>query len=297
MRRDGIFELQAVLAIADTRNFRAAARELDLSASALSHAVSALEKRLGVRLFHRTTRSVALTDAGEHFVARIRPALGELQGAVESINDFRETPRGTLRLNTNEPWARQLFTPLVVEFLRRFPQMKVELACESRMVDIVKEGFDAGIRLRDTVPADMVAVTCSRPQRSLVVATPAFVRAHGAPKMPRDLLDYDCVVLRRPNGGRYHWEFERDGRSLEVDVKGRIAVDTLSVLIDAALAGLGFAYVGEEEVADLLKRRRLVRVLEPWCPTWAPLAIYYPGHRQVPAGLRAFIDLAKASLK
>jgi DNA-binding transcriptional LysR family regulator len=297
MKRDIKFELEAVLAIADARNFRAAAQEMGLSPSAMSHAVSALEGRLGVRLFHRTTRSVLLTPAGEHFVSRIRPALHELRGAIESINDFRDTPRGVLRLNTSEPWARQLFTPVIVEYLHRYPEVSVELACESRYVDIVKEGFDAGIRLRDTVPADMVAVVCSARQRNIVVATPAFVRKNGTPKTPQELLDVHCIVMRKSNGGRYHWEFERDGRALEIDVKGRIALDTMALVIDAALAGLGFAYVGDEEVADLLARKRLVRVLEPWCVTWEPLAIYYPGHRQVPATLRAFIDVAKRALK
>lgn len=293
MKRDGTFELETVVAIADTRNFRAAAQVLGLSASALSHAVSALEKRLGVRLFHRTTRSVSLTQAGEHFVRRIRPALTDLRAAVESINDFRDTPRGLLRLNTSEPWARQLFAPVIVEYLRRYPEVSVELACESRYVDIVEAGFDAGIRLRDTVPADMIAVPCSGRQRNVVVATPAFVRKHGKPKTPRDLLAFDCVVLRRANGSRYRWEFERDGRAEEIDVHGRIAVDSLSLVIDAALAGLGFAYVGEEDVAALLAKRRLVPALEPWWPTWEPLAIYYPGHRQVPASLRAFVEVAK----
>lgn len=297
MKRDGFFELNALVAIAERKSFRAAAIELDISPSALSHAIAVLEKRLGVRLFNRTTRSVSLSEAGERFVARVQPALKELAFAFETINDFRDTPTGTLRINTTEPFAQQIFTPVVVEFLARYPDMNVELACDSHFVDIVKQGFDAGIRNLDSVAADMVAIPLTAPQQVVIVASPSLIKKAGRPKHPGDLLERPCVVLRRLNGGRYHWEFTRSGKSLELDVKGRLALDSLPLVIEAALRGLGFAYVNEHDVAGLLAKKKLVRVLDGWTPTWGPLALYYPGHRHVPAGLKAFVGVAKETLK
>jgi DNA-binding transcriptional LysR family regulator len=293
MRQPELFELNAVLAIAAHRSFRAAAAQLGVSPSGLSHAVSTLERRIGVRLFNRTTRSVSLSGAGETFVARLRPALGEIAAAIESVNGYRETPSGTLRINTFESAARQALMPIVFEFVEKYPDMNVEIATESRFVDIVKEGFDAGVRLRDSIPRDMVAVPCSPPQRWAVVGSPRYFKQHGRPKHPRDLVSHRCVRLRRPNGGLYAWEFERRGRATTIAVDGPLTLDAASLVIDAAVRGVGLAYINEWEASALLESKQLVRVLEAWLPPWPPLCLYYPSQQFLSAGLRAFVDVAK----
>ncbi len=296
MRQPELFELNAVLAIAAHKSFRAAAAQLGLSPSGLSHAVATLEKRIGVRLFHRTTRSVSLSAAGESFVARVRPALGEIADAIESVNSYRDTPSGTLRINSFESAARQALLPIVVEFVERHPDMSVEIATESRFIDIVKERFDAGVRLRDSVPRDMVAVPCSPPQRWVVVGSPGYFQRHGRPKHPRDLLSHRCIRLRRPNGGLFAWEFERRGRATTIAVDGPLTLDAASLVVDAAARGAGLAYISEWDVGAHLRSKALVRVLEDWLPPWPPLCLYYPRQRFVSAGLRAFVDLVKRRL-
>lgn len=297
MKRPGLFELQAVSAIAARRSFRAAAAELNLSPSALSHLIAALEKRLGVRLFQRTTRSVSLTEAGERFLSRVRPALAELSAAMESVNEFRDTPTGTLRLTASESSARQVFTPIVLEFMKRHPDMKVELLVESRFVDIVKEGYDAGIRLLEAVPQDMVAVPCGPRQRSAVVGSPQYFKANRRPKVPADLREHRCIRLRKKSGGLYAWEFERRGEVLELEVDGPLTLDTLSLVLEATLNGVGLAYLTEWDVRPYLESGKLVGVLEDWLPAWPGLCIFYPSHRHVPAGLRAFIEVVKEVTK
>lgn len=248
---------------------------------------------MGVRLFQRTTRSVSLTQAGDRFLSRVRPALAEISAAMESVNEFRDTPTGTLRLTASEGAARQLFTPVVLEFMRRYPDMKVEIVVESRFVDIVKEGFDAGIRLLEAAPQDMVAVPWGPKQRAVVVGSPRYFKANPPPKAPADLLEHRCIRLRKKNGGLYAWEFERHGEELAVEVDGPLTLDTLSLVIEAALSGAGLAYLFEWDVRSYLASGMLVRVLEDWLPAWPGLCVFYPSHRHVPAGLRAFIDVVK----
>jgi DNA-binding transcriptional LysR family regulator len=259
--------------------------------------VAALEKRLGVRLFHRTTRSVSLTEAGDRFLARVLPALAELSAAMESVNEFRDTPTGTLRITTSEGAARQVLTPMVLEFMKRHPDMKVELVVESRFVDIVKEGFDAGIRLLEAVPHDMVAVPCGPKQRAAVVGSPLYFKANRRPKVPADLRAHRCIRTRKRNGGLYAWEFERRGEELEVEVDGPLTLDTLALVVEAALNGAGLAYLNEWDVQSHLASGKLVRVLEDWLPAWPGLCVFYPSHRHVPAGLRAFVDVVKEVTK
>ncbi|MDY7232149.1 LysR substrate-binding domain-containing protein [Hyalangium rubrum] len=297
MKRPGLFELQAISAVASHRSFRAASAELGLSPSALSHAVAALEKRLGVRLFQRTTRSVSLTEAGDRFLSRVRPALAELSAAMESVNAFRDTPTGTLRITTSEGAARQVFTPIVLEFMKRYPDMKVELVVESRFVDIVKEGFDAGIRLLEAVPQEMVAVPCGPRQRSAVVGSPRYFKANRRPMVPADLRAHRCIRLRKRNGGLYAWEFERRGEELAIEVDGPLTLDTLSLVIEAALNGAGLAYLNEWDVRAYLASGKLVSVLEDWLPAWPGLCVFYPSQRHVPAGLRAFVEVVKEVTK
>lgn len=293
MQRAGMFELNAVLAVATHRSFRAAATELGISPSALSHAIAALEQKMAVRLFHRTTRSVALTETGERFLARIRPALREISEAMDLVNEFRDTPSGTLRINTSEDAAKMILTPLVLEFLRRYPQMRIDLVSEGRLVDIVAEGFDAGIRLAESVPRDMIAVPCSPPLRFVVVGAPSYLQAHEPPLVPADLMQHQCIRGRLPSGAAFRWEFAKRGDSQVIDVEGVLSVGGSNLILEAALSGMGLAYVIEHAAREHLDSGRLIAVLEDWTPPFPGLCLYYSGHRHVPAGLRAFIDLIK----
>ncbi len=291
MKRTGLSELNAVVAVAAHRSFRKAAAELDMSPSALSHAIATLEQRLGLRLFNRTTRSVSLSEAGASFLARVQPALHEITAAMEGANDFRDTPAGTLRLNTSEGGARMILAPLLLEFLRRYPDMQIDLVTEGRFVDIVKEGFDAGFRLAEAVPLDMIAVPCSPPLRFAVVGSPAYFKARKPPRTPHDLQAHTCIRSRMPGGALFKWEFEKDGLKLDVDVAGRLTLDNDNLRIAAALEGDGLAWTSEWSVAQHIEQGRLLRVLEDWTPAYPGLCLYYPGHRLVPAGLQAFISL------
>ncbi|MCY1046182.1 LysR family transcriptional regulator [Corallococcus sp. bb12-1] len=286
-------ELHAFVSVARHRNFRAAAAELRMSPSALSHAIAALEGELGVRLFHRTTRSVALSDAGEHLLARVAPALEQLTQAVETLDDFRATPRGTLRINTSQVAARWVLMPFVREYVKRFPDVHLELVTEDRLVDIVAEGFDAGVRTTDLVPRDMVAVECSPRIRYVIAGAPSYFARRPPPKRPDDLLKHDCIRFRMSNGRVFHWDLERRGEVLSLEVNGPLTVSSDQLVHQAALDGIGLGYFTEFVVGEDLAAGRLVPVLESWAPEDDALNLYYPGHRHVPASLRAFIDVIK----
>ncbi|WP_225413242.1 LysR family transcriptional regulator [Stigmatella hybrida] len=289
----GLAELNAVVAVATHKNFRAAASELGLSPSALSHAIASLEKRLGVRLFHRTTRSVALSDAGESFLSRVKPALAALADAMESVEAHQKTPTGTLRINTSALVARRIFMPIILEYLRRYPDVHLELVAEDKPVDIVADGFDAGIRLAGSIPRDMVAVPCSGNVRFIVAGSKKYLRERGVPKTPADLLYHECIRYRMSNGALYRWEFSRRGEELAVDVKGQLTLDDDGAVVSAALGGAGLAYVSEWNVSDALRTGQLVQVLGDWTPAEPGVCLYYPAHRQAPASMRALVALIR----
>ncbi|MET0517561.1 MAG: LysR family transcriptional regulator [Burkholderiaceae bacterium] len=293
MNSSGLVELEAVLAVARHGGFRAAATALGMSRSALSATVAALEARLGVRLFNRTTRSVATTEAGEQFIARIAPALADIRGAIEAVNELRETPTGTLRLNTSVGAAQMIFAPVVLEYLRRYPAMKVDIVTERRMVDIVAEGFDAGIRLAESVPRDMVSIPLTGEQRMVVVASPQYLQAHPRPQVPDELLAHRCVRWRFSSGTVYRWEFARHGEALTLDVPGPLTLDEPLLMLEAARAGVGIAYLGLFHVAEDLASGRLLPLLEEWSPSYPGICLYYPSRRHMPAGLRAFVELVR----
>jgi DNA-binding transcriptional LysR family regulator len=286
-------EFDAIVAIARLGSFRAAATELGMSTSALSHAVSALEARLGVRLFNRTTRSVSPTDAGEQFIARIAPALGEIGSAIAGISSHRDTPAGTLRINASAGAARMILTPIFLEYLERYPEMNLVLVTEGRLIDIVQRGFDAGIRIADTVPRDMIAVPIGGPLRMVVVGSPDYFAGRDLPKVPADLLHHQCIRARMATGAIWRWEFERHGEAIEIDVPGTLTLDEMTLMLEAVLAGTGLAYLSEWSVRDHIAAGRLVSVLENWSPPYPGLCLYYPGRRHVPVGLRALIDLIR----
>jgi DNA-binding transcriptional LysR family regulator len=292
MKKAALVELNAVVAVSAHRNFRRAAAELGMSPSALSHAIAALEQRMSVRLFNRTTRSVSLTQAGEHFLARVRPALREISAAMEAVDELRDSPTGTLRINTSEGAAEMVMTPIVIDFLKRYEDMKVELVTEGRLIDIVAEGFDAGIRLAESVPQDMIAVPCSPPLRFAVVGSPSYFATRAKPLSPADLAAHNCIRTRFPSGAIYKWEFEKRGEEVEIDVAGSLTLDSHHLIREAAVQGVGLAWTSEFAVAPDIAAGRLIRVLEDWTPAYAGLCLYYPGHRHVPARLRAFIEVA-----
>jgi DNA-binding transcriptional LysR family regulator len=296
MARPDLAELRAFVLIAKLRSFRKAADELGMSPSTLSHLMRALERDIGVRLLHRTTRSVSATQAGESLVSRLEPVLRDLERALQEVDAVRGSPSGILRINASEPAARRLLRSVVPTFAKRYPEVTLDLVTENRLVDIVALGFDAGLRLGEAVPQDMVAVRCGGPLRFLAVASPRYLTARGVPTAPEDLQQHDCVRIRMPSGTPYRWELSRDGRELSVEVPGRLILDHVGLMTEAALDDLGIAYVPEDSARAHLDAGRLVTVLEDWCPPIPGLFLYYPGHRHVPPALRAFIDVLKETL-
>jgi DNA-binding transcriptional LysR family regulator len=285
--------MRAFAAVARHRNFRAAADELHVSPSALSHAVAGLESELGVRLLHRTSRSVALSDGGEHLLARLAPALALLDDAIASARDFSVTPRGTLRINASIGAARQVLMPYVAEFVRRYPEVQLELVTDDRLVDIVADGFDAGVRASSLVARDMVAVPCSPRVRFAIAGAPSYFARHPPPKRPDDLRVHDCIRYRLPNGRVWAWELEHRGRPIRIDVRGSLVVGNDALVHRAALDGLGLGYLSEWTIAEDVAAGRLVRVLDRWFRDDDALCLYYPAHRHVSASLRAFVGVVR----
>jgi DNA-binding transcriptional LysR family regulator len=286
-------ELRAFAAIAAHRSFRKAADELALSASTLSHMMRTLEENLGVRLLHRTTRSVAPTEAGAQLLVRLAPVLRELDLALEQVNGFRQRPSGVLRINSSEVAARQLLGQVIPAFLERYPDMELDLVTEGKLIDIVADGFDAGIRLGESVPQDMVAVRFGGDVRFVAVASPDYLAAHPAPVSPDDLAAHRCIRIRMPSGKSYRWEFARHGQEIAVDTPGALTLDHLELMAQAATQGLGIAYMPDSVARPYLERGELVTVLGDWCPSIPGLFLYYPGHRHVPMGLKAFIEVLR----
>jgi DNA-binding transcriptional LysR family regulator len=297
MTRQGLVELDAVLAIARRGSFRAAALDLEMSTTALSNAVGKLERQLGVRLFNRTTRSVSLTDAGRDFVRQVGPALQDIHDAMNAARSQQETPSGTLRINAFATAAREILSPLILKFLKLHPQVHIDLVTEGRLVDVVSGGFDFGLRSRDLVPSDMIAVPLGPARRNVVVGSPTYFQTHGKPLVPPDLLHHACLRIRLPNGAPYRWQFEKNGHPAQIDVAGPITLDEASLSRIALLEGAGIGYVMESDVRDDLDAGRLEMVLEDWTPQLAPLALYYPGRRHPSAAFKAFIDLARTFSK
>ncbi|MBX4957065.1 LysR family transcriptional regulator [Rhizobium lentis] len=293
MTRSVLADLDAVLSIARHGSFRAAALELGMSTTAMSNVIGKLEQRLGIRLFNRTTRSVSLTEAGQSFVERVGPAMTDIHDAMLAAQSLQATPSGTLRINTFASAAREVIVPLVLSFLRRHPQVHIDLVTEGRLVDIVAGGFDIGIRPADLVPSDMIAISLGLPRRHVVVASPDFLRSHGRPNVPADLYRFRCIRARLPNHAMFRWRFEKEGTALQIDVQGAITLDEPSLVRIAAQNGIGLGYVMEADVREDISAGRLVSVLDDWTPPLAPLCLYYPGRKNPPAAFSAFIQAAR----
>ena len=293
MHQDGLVEFDAVLAIARRGSFRAAALEVGLSTTALSNAIAKLERQLGVRLFNRSTRSVSLTDAGRNFVSDMGPAVQAIHDAMEAVRSHQATPSGTIRINTFPTAAREVLAPLLLRFLRRYPQVHVDVVTEGRIVDIVAEGFDLGLRSADLIPSDMIAIPVGPPRSFAVAATPAYFKTNGKPRVPPDLLRHTCLRIRLPNGALHRWHFEKDGQPVQIDVHGPITLDEASLSRIAVLDDVGIGYFMESDIREDIEAGRLVRVLEDWTPPLAPLCLYYPSRRNPSAAFKALIGMAR----
>jgi len=292
--RPALSDLAAFAAIVSHRSFRKAADELGVAPSTLSHMMRTLEASMGVRLLHRTTRSVSATEAGERLVARLQPVLRDLDLALAEVDDFRDRPSGTLRINTSEIAARLLLQQVVPTFLTRHPQMKLDLVTEGRLVDIVADGYDAGIRLGEAIPQDMIGVRFGGPVRFVAVASPNYLASRKKPKTPDDLKQHECIRFRLASGKMFRWEFAKRAQEITVDVPGALTLDHVELMAEAAAKGLGIAYVSAHSATPWIERGALVTVLDDWCPSIPGLFLYYPGHRHVPPGLKAFIEVLKA---
>ncbi|MFJ2990156.1 LysR family transcriptional regulator [Collimonas sp. NPDC087041] len=288
-----LFAMTVFLSAARNRSFRATAIEFDVTPSAISHSIRNLEERIGVRLFNRTTRSIALTDAGERLAAKLRHAIASVADAMHEVEDLRNTPSGTVRINASDVAIRMILRPILARFLREYPLVRLDIVTDGRLSDIVAEGFDAGIRLADAVPQDMVAVHLTETVSFAAVASPGYLAAHGRPQVPQDLYRHDCICFRFESGLIYRWEFERHGIVETIDVKGPLTLTDQILMVDAAIDGIGIAFVPDFLVADSLQNGALERVLVDWCPAFAGVCLYYPGHRHVSAGLRALINAIK----
>jgi DNA-binding transcriptional LysR family regulator len=293
MDRLAVNDLEAVLSIARKGSFRAAAVDLGLSATALSHAIGRLEADLGVRLFNRTTRSVSLTEAGRLFVEQVGPTLQDMRSALESVRSHSETPSGTIRINAAPFAAREIMSPLVVEFLQRYPDMNIDIVTEGRLVDVVAEGFDLGVRVAGLVPSDMIAVPLGRPQRYAVVGSPHYFERHGKPRVPPDLIRHICIRVRLPDGGLFRWRFEKDGEIVQLDVRGPIILDEGSLARIAVRESIGIGFFLEQDVLADIASGDLIRILDDWTPSYPGLCIYYPGRRNLSAGMKAFLAVAR----
>jgi DNA-binding transcriptional LysR family regulator len=294
MDRGSLADLTAFAAIADRLSFRAAASQLGVTPSALSHSMRQLEERLGVRLLHRTTRSVSLTDAGRRLLDQLRPAIDQIAGALENLNQERQRPMGRLRIYAIHTAAFAVVAPIWWRFLSTYPEVHLELAVGEAPLDIVAKGFDAGIGPRDRAPADMIAVRVMGPMKLAVVGAPTYFARRPPPRTPDDLARHSCVQYRRAAEGEvYAWPFERNRKTRRISVDGRVMVNDPYLAVRAAVDGLGIAYTLDALAEPFLRSGQLVRVLEDWSPSFEGLYLYYPGHRQVPATLRAFIDMIR----
>jgi DNA-binding transcriptional LysR family regulator len=293
--RQGALEgVEAFLRVARHRSFRRAAAELGVTPSAISQAVRALEGRVGAALFLRTTRSVGLTEAGERFLSRAKPAFEELVAASEVARELGQRPAGLLRLSVPRAVVPILLEPLIASFRQAYPEVEVEIAASEELVDLAAEGFDAGIRLGQFIAADMVAVRLTKPFRLIVVGSPAYLARSGRPERPDDLRQHACLRLRRSNGALALWSLNDNGRAIEIAVPGPLIANDFPTVLGAALEGVGLAQVPEPIAAGAVTAGKLVRLLEPFAPMAPGVFLYYPGQRQIMPKLRAFIDHVKS---
>ncbi|CAD6554287.1 HTH-type transcriptional regulator PgrR [Paraburkholderia kirstenboschensis] len=294
VRQGALDGVEAFLCVARHRSFRRAAAELGVTPSAISQAVRVLEERIGAPLFIRTTRSVGLTEAGEQFLSRAKPAFEELVAASDVARDLGQRPTGLLRLSVPRAVVPLLLDPLIASFHRAYPEVEVEIAASNELIDLATEGFDAGIRLGQFVDADMVAVPLTPPLRFVVVGSPAYLAGRSRPEHTDDLRQHACLRWRKSNGALALWSFNNGGNAIEIAVSGPFIAHDFPTMLGAAVEGLGLAQLPEPMVAEGLRTGKLVEVLERFAPVIPGVFLYYPSRRQIMPKLRAFIDHVKS---
>ena len=291
MQRENFNDLLAFLAVARERSFTRAAAKLGVSQSALSHTISGLEARLGLRLLTRTTRSVSPTEAGERLLLAVGHRFEEIEAELEALSELREKPAGTIRITATDYAADTILWPKLAKFLPEYPDIKVEITVDNSLTDIVAQRYDAGVRSGEQVAKDMIAVRIGPDMRMAVVGAPPYFAKRPPPKKPQDLTGHNCINLRLPTyGGLYAWEFEKGGRELKVRVEGQLVFNSTAQMLNAALAGFGLAYVPEDLARPHLAQGRLKRVLEDWCPPFAGYHLYYPSRRQASRAFALLVD-------
>lgn len=289
--REELNDLTLFMAVAEEKSFTRAAAQLALSQSAVSHAVRRLEAHVGIKLLNRTSRRVSTTDAGEKLLAALRPGLGMINARIEELRLLGDAPRGLVRIATSKPALRTLLWPKLSQIIHDYPEIQIELNLESRLTDLAEERFDAGVRLREFVSPDMIAVNIGPPIRLAAVATPGYLQEHGVPEHPDDLDRHACLLLRfQAHAPVYDWEFEKDGKEIVKKVSGPFIFSDSDICIEAAKAGHGIAFVTEPEVADDLDSGALRRVLADWCPPFDGYTLCYSGRRNISSALRLVID-------
>jgi DNA-binding transcriptional LysR family regulator len=293
MMRPSLNDLTAFVAVATHRSFRRAADELGTAPSTLSHSMRGLEDRLGVRLLNRTTRSVSPTEAGLGLLSRLQAALSSLDEALDAITAFRGNVAGTVRVNAPRVAAAVLVRDILPRMTDQFPDVTVDIVVEGRLIDIVSGGFDAGVRLIGSIPKDMITVPLVRPIGFVCVASPAYLDRAGEPETPEDLQHHRCIGHRMPSGKLYRWEFERAGQELTIDASGPVVLDDEDLMMEAAVQGLGVAYIATWVAESAIAEGRLRPVLSTWMHEPERVAVYYPGHRAVPPALRAFLNVVR----
>src|SRR5215471_13749273 len=294
VRQGALDGVEAFLSVAQYRSFRRAAAELGVTPSAISQSIRALEARVGAALFIRTTRRVGLTEAGERFLSRAKPAFEELVAASEAARELGQRPAGLLRLSVPRAVVPILLEPLIASFCQAYPEVAVEIAAGEELVDLAAEGFDAGIRLGQFIAADMVAVRLTRPFRLIIVGSPAYFARSRRPECPDDLRQHACLRLRRSNGAIALWSLNDDGRAIEIAVSGPLIANDFPTMLGAAVEGVGLAQVPEPIAAGSVRAGKLVHVLAPFAPMAPGVFLYYPDRRQMMPKLRAFIDHVKS---
>ena len=290
MDRNDLNTLAAFSAVAEERSFTKAGKRLGVSPSAMSHALRALEEDIGVRLLSRTTRSVAPTEAGERLLARLRPALTDVQDALNQLSGLRDKPAGRVRLLVPRLAGTTVLGPKLAKFTRDYPDVVLDITADDSRLDIVAGGFDAGIHFGEYIQKDMIAVRVSKDHRAAIVGAPSYFKSHPKPKTPHDLLKHRCINFKHGSAGLYKWEFDRGRKSVSVAVNGPLVVDDVELMVRASLDGIGLAFVSDERVEPQLKSGDLIRVLEDWCQPFPGFFLYYPSRRQQPAALSALIS-------
>lgn len=293
MQENDLPTLSAFLVVAEERSFTKAAKRLGVSPSAMSHSMRGLEERLGVRLLLRTTRSVAPTEAGEQLLSRLRPALAEVGEALNQITGLRDKPAGRVRLLMPRFAIDSVLAPKLQQFAREYPEIVLDVTTDDSRMDIVAGGFDAGIHLGEYIEKDMIAVRVGRDHQPVIVGSPSYFESHSRPKSPRDLVHHRCINFRHGTAGVYRWEFQRGKKSITIGVHGPLILDDVTLVVRAALDGIGIAFLSKHQVEPHLDSGALVKVLEPWCQPYPGFFLYYPSRRQQPPALSALINLLR----